>query len=326
MAFTIRRLASMALVFCSCYLTSALVVLPQAPKPTSPPRLRDVEHIYERADGPVTETLSVVVASDSTCGTYPAGIGGFYCKSVNCMFETSKYSVAFCPNHGFKTTCINNFDALNTEKCDDDCKVNANIEKCSKSGYSNIVFPSGFEDLPETSLNITIYPAAVTASSTEASSTEASRTETSSTELSGEATSTGPTTTTTSESQDEGGGGSKSNTGAIAGGVVGGVVGLAGLGLAIFLIVRRNKKNKKKQQQQTPAEMADQSTLQPQMPYGMTPEQQQRWSTTSQSPQGWKSTDSPSVPPSQSPQVLVEAPDGTAAQVHELDGGRGNRR
>jgi hypothetical protein len=172
----------------------------------------------------------------------------------------------------------------------------------STTGYRVAAFPGGYDDFPESSTEIAIYPAAVTTSSTDASSTEPSD----------ETTSTEPTATATSESQDEGGRGSKSNTGAIAGGVVGGVVGLAGLGLAIFLIRRRSNKKK-----QAPlSEMADQSSPQPQMPYGMTPEQQQRWSTTSQPPPAWKPSESPPAP------ALVEAPDATAAQVHELDGGR----
>ncbi|KAG8676674.1 hypothetical protein FPOAC1_002681 [Fusarium poae] len=185
----------------------------------------------------------------------------------------------------------------------------------STSGYVNAVLFSGFDDLSESTLEVNVYPAAATASTTEASSAEASSTEASSTETSDEATSTGPTASTTDAAQEEGGGGSKNNAGAIAGGVVGGVVGLAALGLAIFFIRRRSNKKK---QQQTPAEMADQNSLQPQVPYGMTPEEQQRWSTVSQSPPAWKPTD---VAPNQSPQVLVEAPNESAAQVHEMDAG-----
>ncbi|XEV00094.1 hypothetical protein FSHL1_005380 [Fusarium sambucinum] len=336
MGFTIRGLASAALVSCCFHLTSALVAQSQAPEPTLPSRIQHLEHIYERAEGPITETLTVAVAANNTCGYHTAYVT--CASSSSCLYETKKFNVAFCGASGIRTTCIGRSDALNTDKCDEYCRRNTNIRKCtdtplsecytlyypnnmtghvcaSTSGYINAALFSGFDDLSESILEVNVYPAAATASTTEASTTEALSTEGSGTEISDESTSTGATATNTDESQEEGGGGGKNNVGAIAGGVVGGVVGLAALGLAILFIRRRSNKKK---QQQTPVEMADQNSLQPQVPYGMTPEQQQRWSTVSQSPPAWKPTD---VAPNQSPQILVEAPNESAAQVHEMDAG-----
>jgi hypothetical protein len=131
MGFIIRRLALAALISCYCYLTSALVALPQAPEPTSPPQIKGLDHIYERAEGPVTETLNVVVAPNNTCGSYTPMTGRhIYCNTgYSCLYETEKYNVAFCANNGIRTSCMNSADAENTDKCDDYCRRNTNIEK-----------------------------------------------------------------------------------------------------------------------------------------------------------------------------------------------------
>jgi hypothetical protein len=151
------------------------------------------------------------------------------------------------------------------------------------------------EGTSTSTLQVPIYAAEVT--------TESS-TETSGSETSTETNSTETTATSTNESQNEGCGESKTNVGAIAGGVVGGVVGLAGLGLLAFFL-RRRSKNKK---QQTISEMSAQDSPQP---YG------------ADAGQAWKQ--SPSPLQHSSPQVPAEAPDSSAAQVHEMDG-NGNRQ
>lgn len=168
----------------------------------------------------------------------------------------------------------------------------------STSGYTSAVL---YEEGTSTStLQVPIYAAEVTTES----STETSGSETSNEATSIETTSTETTETSTNESQNEGGGESKTNVGAIAGGVVGGVVGLAGLGLLAFFL-RRRSKNKK---QQTVSEMSAQNSPQP---YG------------ADAGQAWKQ--SPSPLQRSSPQVPVEAPDSSTAQVHEMDG-NGNRQ
>ncbi|KAK6719840.1 hypothetical protein SNK05_002962 [Fusarium graminearum] len=334
MGFTMRGLASAVLLSFSLCLTNALVAQPQAPEPTVPPRMQQIEHIYERADGTITETLNVIVAANNTCGFYTPDTDTYLtCFSdYNCLYETEKYNVAVCPKSGFHTACMNSEESGNTSKCDDHCRTNTNIRKCSRSGYTecltiyypnsmkqyfchessayrNAAFMTGLDDLRETTLEVSFFPVVTTASSTETSDEETSSRPT---------TTATTTATTTDEPPPPSSEGSKSNAGAIAGGVVGGVAGLAALGLVMFFLRRRNNKKK---EQQTPVAMADQSSLQPQMPQGMTPEQYQRWSTTSHSPQAWKPTDSPSVAPNQSPQFLVEAPNDSATQVHEMDGG-----
>jgi hypothetical protein len=45
------------------------------------------------------------------------------------MWENDKYNVAFCGERDFKTACMNSADALNPDKCDEDCRRNTNIQK-----------------------------------------------------------------------------------------------------------------------------------------------------------------------------------------------------
>lgn len=132
MASSMRCLAVAALVFCSFIdRTNAVDVPPQAPEPTSPARIRALRSLYERADGSTTETLSITVAPDNICGFYtPNTEHSFTCTpGTKCMWENVKYNVAFCGERDFKTGCMNSVDALNIDKCDEDCRRNTNIEK-----------------------------------------------------------------------------------------------------------------------------------------------------------------------------------------------------
>lgn len=131
MGFTMRGLASAALLSFSLCLTNALVAQPQAPEPTVPPRMQQIEHIYERADGTITETLNVIVAANNTCGFYTPDTDTYLtCFSdYNCLYETEKYNVAVCPKSGFHTACMNSEESGNTSKCDDHCRTNTNIRK-----------------------------------------------------------------------------------------------------------------------------------------------------------------------------------------------------
>jgi len=174
------------------------------------------------------------------------------------------------------------------------------------SGYTRGLLPSRSDDsISTSSLQVVVYPAqATTASSTRTSGSETSNEVTSIEPTSTDATSTESTATSTNESQNGGGGESKTNVGAIAGGVVGGVVGLAGLGLLAFFLRRRSKSKK----QQPVSEMSAQNSPQP---HGV------------DAGQAWKQ--SPSPLQHSSPHVPVEAPDSSTAQVHEMDGS-GNRQ
>ncbi|KAF5971575.1 hypothetical protein FCOIX_9810 [Fusarium coicis] len=347
MGSSMRWLAVAALASFSLDKTSAFEfdIPPSAPEPTSPARLRAIRHVYARADA-TTETLSITVAPDNTCGFYTPNTSFFFtCTGgVKCMYENDKYNVAFCGERDFKTACMNSADALNPDKCDVDCRRNTNIQKCTadtktecytiyfpnniekypchtQSGFSSMIFPDGVSDFEQSTLSVDVFPALAT--------TEASSTEESTTEASSKSTSAASTTTVTGAPQNDDGdenkddnGGSSTPVGAIAGGVVGGVAILVAVGLIIFFIRRRDN-NKKAAAQPL---MSDQAHTQPQMPYGMPPQQQQQqmhpyqeWHTGSPPPQGWQN--SPSPPILGGAPVLVEAPDSNTAQIHEMGDG-----
>lgn len=199
----------------------------------------------------------------------------------------------------------------------------------TKSGYTSMMFPSGFDAYEKSSLQVAIFPAAATSVIVEASSTgEPSSKATAQSETAR------PTTTVTGVPQGEAGedsdtgGGKKSNVGAIAGGVVGGVALIVGAGLAIFFILRRDRKKKQAPQ----AQMVDQTHTQPQTPYGMAPQQQQQqmypqayqdWPPASPPP-GWQQSPSPPILQHPSAPVLVEAPGEKVAQIHEIGSGKGD--
>jgi hypothetical protein len=197
------------------------------------------------------------------------------------------------------------------------------------SGYSSMMFPSDIDTYEKSSLQVAIFPAAATTVIDGASGTE---------EPSSKATAQSKTarTTTTVTSVPQGGadedsntgGEKKSNVGAIAGGVVGGVAVLVGVGLAIFFILRRDRKKKQAAQPQ----MVDQTHTQPQTPYGMAPQQQQQqmhphayqdWPPASPPP-NWQQSPSPPILQHPTAPILVEAPGEKVAQIHEIGGGKGD--
>ncbi|KAF4962646.1 hypothetical protein FSARC_9316 [Fusarium sarcochroum] len=349
-----RWLAVAALVSCSLLdKTIALDAPPQGPAPTSPARvraLRPLQGIYGRAENPITEDLSITVAPDATCGFYtPNTEFHFTCSlGTRCMWENDKYNLVFCGEKDFKTACMNKNDATDPEKCDEDCRRNSNIQFCTAdtrtecftmhfpknikkypchtvSGSSSINFPANIESFDTSTLEVAIFPATATTASDEASSAEASTKASS-------ATTARETTTVTSVPQSDGGndddgngGRQKNNTGAIVGGVVGGVAVLVGVCLVIFFIRRRDSKKKRNQPQ---PQMVDQASAQPQMPYGMAPQQQymapyQEWHQAgSPPPQGWQHSPSPPILQHPAAPVLVEAPGANVAQVHEIGTGK----
>ncbi|KAM0200686.1 hypothetical protein ACHAPA_008692 [Fusarium lateritium] len=366
MASSMRWLTVAALVSCSFIdRTSAADIPPQAPEPTSPARIRALRSLYGRADGPITETLSITVAPDNTCGFYtPNTAYHFTCTAgVKCMWENDKYNVAFCGERDFKTACMNSADALNPDKCDEDCRRNTNIQKCtadtktecytvyfpnniekypchSVSGFSSMIFPSGIETYEESSLQVAVFPALATSivddvSSIEAASLDvASSIGAASSKATAQSETTRPATTVTSVPPGEAdedsntGGGEKSNVGAIAGGVVGGVAVIVGAGLAIFFILRRDSKKKQAAQPQ----MIDQTYTQPQTPYEMASQQQQMhphpyqdWPPASPPP-SWQQSPSPPILQHPTAPILVEAPGEKVAQIHEIGDGKGDMK
>ncbi|KAF4337359.1 hypothetical protein FBEOM_8743 [Fusarium beomiforme] len=341
MGSSMRWLAVAALVSCSLEKTNAIEfdLPPSAPGPTSPARIRVFRNVYERDEVATTETLSITVAPDNTCGFYTPNTSFFFTCTVGvkCMYENDKYNVAFCGESDFKTACMNSADALNPDKCGVDCRRNTNIQKCTadtktecytiyfpnniekypchtQSGFSSMVFPDGVSGFEQSTLGVNVFPALAT--------TEVSSTAESSTDASAKTTSAASTTTVTGAPQnDQGdenkdGGESSTPVGAIAGGVVGGVAVLVAVGLIIFFIRRRDNKQKQAAQPL----MSDQAHTQPQMPYQqqyMNPYQD--WHSGSPPAQGWHHTPSPPIPGAP---ALVEAPDSNAAQIHEMGDGK----
>lgn len=130
-----RWLAVAAVAACAL-LDSAIAndVPPQGPEPTTPARnraLRPLQGLFRRSDGgPVTETLDITVAPDTLCGFYtPSTTFSFTCSpGTSCMWENSKYNLAFCGMVDFKTACVGKADAMDADKCDDDCRRDPNIQ------------------------------------------------------------------------------------------------------------------------------------------------------------------------------------------------------
>ncbi|KAF4458159.1 hypothetical protein F53441_10 [Fusarium austroafricanum] len=341
MGSSMRWLAVAALVSCSSALDFDLP--PSAPEPTSPARLRALRHLYEREDA-TTEALNITVAPDNTCGFYTPSTSFFFtCTGgVKCMYENDKYNVAFCGEKDFKTACLNSADALDARKCDVNCRRNTNIQKCTadtrtecytiyfpnniekypchtQAGFSSMNLPSGVSDFEQSTLDVAIFPAATT----EASSTEETGSVSAKSKSAAATTSaTGaPQSDADGDKEKDGDGGSKTPVGAIAGGVVGGVAVLVAVGLIIFFIRRRDKK----QDQAAQPQMANQTQAQPQVPYGMAPQQQmhpyQEWHNGSP-PQGWQHSPSPPILHNPGAPVLVEAPGSNVAEVHEIGEGK----
>ncbi|KAF5025603.1 hypothetical protein F66182_2305 [Fusarium sp. NRRL 66182] len=359
MGSSMRWLAVAAIASCSLLDTTSAFDFdapPQAPAPTSPARLRALgprKHVFGRAGtGIVTEALDITVAPDVTCGTYtPNTEFVFTCDpGTSCMWENDRYNVAFCGATDFKTACMNSVDANDPDKCDEDCRRNENIQFCTEgtrtecytiyfdkniekypchaeAGFSSMNFPAGIESFNTSTLNVAIFPALTTASD-EPSSTDAT-TEGSS----------GSTTvviaTVTSVPQDNGGaeeddgqgsGKKSSNVGAIAGGVVGGIAVLVLAGLAVFFIRRRdNKKIQYQPQPQIAEHPAPSQMYYPQQQQHMAPYQDWQPGTTPP-PQGWQTSPSPPILQHPAAPVLVEAPDASVAQIHEMGAGKTDAR
>lgn len=99
-------------------------------------------------------------------------------------------------------------------------------------------------------------------------------------------------------------GGSSTNTGAIVGGVVGGVGGIALIALVAFLLIRRNKKKNLQQQQQQQQQLQQP----PQQPGGYPPMQQQQPLGPQGSAPGHQSVYNPGYPPQQQQQYGMQPP------------------
>lgn len=246
------------------------------PKPTDAINFPFHQALQRRAGSASTSSPEVVyIAPDATCG-YISGLAGagYTCGvSATCVFFTSSAAgpghVACCNSQdcNARNVCIDYEGYFSQSKCNDGCKVDTFTLKCTNSAlpYCNTIsFPGDIMDVFCNNAQITEVQAALTTYRGESSrrftpltltsnspeSTAANDFTSSSTDSSPSSTSeTAPATTTPAPSS---GGGGGSNTGAIVGGVVGGVGGLGLIGLAAFFFLRRKKTHSAVPQEQTP--------------------------------------------------------------------------
>ncbi|KAL6881745.1 hypothetical protein HDV57DRAFT_517624 [Trichoderma longibrachiatum] len=235
-----------------------------SPKPTGLPNFPFHKAIQRRAAS-TSSIETVYVAPDNTCGFISGLAGaGYTCGGgATCVFFTSSTApghVACCNTEecNARNVCIDYNGYYSQSKCDNGCAVDTFTLKCTNTAlpYCNTIsFPGDIMDVFCNNVDITGIQAALTTYRGEASrkftplpldggaSTTSDSTSTTSSPTSSE-TSSGPDPTTTGGGGGGGkgsGGGGSSNTGAIVGGVVGGVGGLGLIGLAAFFLLRRNK-------------------------------------------------------------------------------------
>ncbi|KAK1254398.1 hypothetical protein MKX08_008393 [Trichoderma sp. CBMAI-0020] len=241
-----------------------------SPKPTSPPDFPFHQAIQRRAASSSSPTV-VYVAPDATCG-YISGLAGagYTCGvGATCVFFTASQApghVACCNSIecNARNVCIDYNEYFSQSKCNDGCAVDTFTLKCTSTDapYCNTIsFQGDIMDVFCNNVNITGIQTALTTYRGESSRTfrPLTLTDNEATTTSDDSTSTSPTPSSSSASGTGGGGsggdnngssgdndngsknsgGSKSNTGAIVGGVVGGVGGLALIGLAVFFFLRR---------------------------------------------------------------------------------------
>ncbi|KAK5998021.1 hypothetical protein PT974_00390 [Cladobotryum mycophilum] len=230
-----------------------------------------IDVLAKRAGTSATSPTTVLVAPDNTCGYISGRAGAAYTCGVgaSCIFFTSSVAgpghIACC-NTAIcvaKFQCIDYNEYFSQSKCDNGCAQDAYTLKCTNTAqpYCNTLsFPGGVVDVYCNNLNITGIQAASTTWSGESSRTFAPLV------LSGDASSsTRPIQVVPTSSRSSAGsgnspantspvntspvpvppqtesGGSKTPVGAIVGGVVGGVGGLALIGIAAFFFLRRRK-------------------------------------------------------------------------------------
>ncbi|KAI4869103.1 hypothetical protein F4820DRAFT_62351 [Hypoxylon rubiginosum] len=242
----------------------------QQPEITLPP---SVHELAKRQEG-----QTVLIGPDNTCGYVDGRAGAVYsCNGADvlCALVTSSSygAVACCDGDdcGIRVACVDYREFLLSSACDVGCIQDTYTVKCTNTGApycGTVTFFDGIEDYYCDSLSYstpqqlyttydgeddgrTFTPVVLTL--TDDSSTTTTRpnpsptTEASSTDDDEDATATSSATLSNQTSNNDNKAGAKSsstNVGAIAGGVVGGVAGLALIGVAIFFIIRHNKKKK----------------------------------------------------------------------------------
>ncbi|KAI0850198.1 hypothetical protein F5Y00DRAFT_43436 [Daldinia vernicosa] len=254
----------------------------QSPKITLPP---SIQELAKRQNG-----QTVLIGPDNTCGYVDGRPGAAYTcngKDVTCaLVTTSTYgAVACCDGDGcgLRVACIDYRDFLYSSACDNGCIQDTYTVKCTRSTApycGTVTFSSGIIDyycdtlsdsIPQQLYTTwhgetdgrTFTPVVVTLDESVATSPLPSATQTSgdddndndsSTSSAGSADATASADSDgDSSSSNSNSSNSSTNVGAIAGGVVGGVAGLALIGLGIFFLIRHNNKKKRDITAQPPA-------------------------------------------------------------------------
>ncbi|KAI1106742.1 hypothetical protein F4804DRAFT_299716, partial [Jackrogersella minutella] len=256
--------------------TNGLIPNPtfQYPEITLPPSIHE---LAKRQSG-----QTVLIGPDNTCGYFEGRAGAVYScngEDVTCaLVTTSTYGAVACcdgSDCGLRVACVDYLDYYSSSACDDGCAQDTFTVKCTHKSApycGTVTFFSGISDYYCDTLSAstpqqlyTTYsgetdgrsftPVAVSidedsstgthaASSTEASSDD----ETATSDSSAGATSltnSGSSSSSSSSGSNSSSKKSSTNVGAIAGGVVGGVAGLALIGLGIFFLIRHNSKKSK---------------------------------------------------------------------------------
>ncbi|KAI1408165.1 hypothetical protein F5Y13DRAFT_113688 [Hypoxylon sp. FL1857] len=244
--------------------TNGLIPSPaiQLPEITLPPSLHE---LAKRQNG-----QTVLVGPDNTCGYFDGRAGAVYScngKDVTCaLVTTSSYGAVACcdgDDCGLRVACIDYREFMLSSACDNGCVQDTFTVKCTKSSApfcGTVTFFDGIVDYYCDTLSAstpqqlyTTYdgetdgraftPVVVTLDET------TSHPHTTTTPIDNDSDSTSTSSSTnppipTSPANNEG---SKSSTpvGPIVGGVVGGVGGIALIGLGIFFLIRHNNNKKK---------------------------------------------------------------------------------
>ncbi|KAI2473422.1 hypothetical protein F4781DRAFT_427436 [Annulohypoxylon bovei var. microspora] len=232
----------------------------------------DVHELARRQKG-----QTVLIAPDNTCGYFEGRAGAVYScngEDYTCALVTtaSVGAVACCDGNdcGLRVACVDYIDFVYSSACDDGCVQDTYTVKCTHAAVpycGTVTFFSGISDFycdtESASTPQQLYTTysgesdgrsftpVVVSLDEETSTTRASST----TKTAG---TTGSSDTSTASSDSDNSSSSQSsnlsnssskssvNVGAIAGGVVGGVAGLALIGVGIFFLIRHNSQKKKK--------------------------------------------------------------------------------
>ncbi|KAJ3494188.1 hypothetical protein NLG97_g4243 [Lecanicillium saksenae] len=258
-----------------------------SPAPTTPP---SPEHVAARADSDGSSPV-LLYNTGNTCG-YVSGVSSapYYCfnKGDYCALSTSASGfmgvIACCgvSKCNFRTNCVGYADIYTSKACNEECRDNTRMVKCTDTQYpfcNTVSFAGGIIDYACGVSDITTYQVLQTAYSGQVNPQSYTRYTVTGTDSSitaatprSSGSATGAPSTTSGDSSSASSSGSstakptsdgksnKSSTpvGAIVGGVVGGVGAIALIGIGILLFLRRKKKDNNNIQQSPPPPLMSQ--------------------------------------------------------------------